>query len=290
MTANIVKNLCYYVYQMASKILFGTAGIPLSCNGTAIDAMETLNKLKLDAMEIEFVHGVHMKKDYATELKKSAEKNAIALTVHAPYYINLNAREKEKIEASKKRIIDSATIGSFAGAKSVAIHAAYFMGQENSIVEKKLEPIFQELVAELDEKNIEISLAPETSGKKVQFGSLEEHLQLASAVKGLRLCIDFSHLHAREKGAMKSKKDFEKIFETVEKSDKKFLQGLHMHCSGIAYSAKGEKNHLPLKESDFRYNELMQCLKEFNVSGILICESPNLEEDAILLKKTFENI
>ncbi len=275
---------------MSSKISFGTAGIPLSCNGSAIDAMETLNRLKLNAMEIEFVHGVHMKKDSAIELKKAAEKNNISLTVHAPYYINLNAREKEKVEASKKRILDSAIMGSFAGAKSVAIHAAYFMGQPNEIVEKKLEPIFKEIIAELDEKKVEISLAPETSGKKVQFGSLEEHLQLASAVKGLRLCIDFSHLHARENGIMKSKKDLEKIFEIVEKYDKKFLQGLHMHCSGIAYSIKGEKNHLPLKESDFKYRELMECLKEFSVSGILICESPNLEEDAILLKKTFESI
>jgi deoxyribonuclease-4 len=33
--------------------------------------------------------------------------------------------------------------------------------------------------------------------------------------------------------------------------------------------------------------ELLAALKEFKVTGLVICESPSLEEDALLLRKTY---
>ena len=35
------------------------------------------------------------------------------------------------------------------------------------------------------------------------------------------------------------------------------------------------------------YIELLKVLKEFNIKGALVCESPNIEEDAKLLKETY---
>ena len=63
-----------------------------------------------------------------------------------------------------------------------------------------------------------------------------------------------------------------------------------MHLSGIDYGIKGEKKHLILKESDMNYEAVLQALIDFNVGGWLICESPNLEEDALLLKETYEKL
>ncbi len=60
-----------------------------------------------------------------------------------------------------------------------------------------------------------------------------------------------------------------------------------MHVSGIEYDRNGEKKHLILKESDFNYPELLKALKEFEVKGLVICESPIMEEDALLLKETY---
>ena len=273
---------------MAKQLLFGTAGIPISCNGNVLDAMQTLNELELNAMELEFVRGVNMKKELAQKLKIVAEKNNIALTVHAPYYINLNTLDKRKFLASKKRIIDSAVMGGIAGAKSVAIHAAYFMKMDEKIVLQKLVSAFNEILQDL--KNCKIFLSPETGGKLSQFGSLEQHLELAQEVNGLKFCIDFAHLHARGNGCLKEKKDFDHLLQEIEKVDKNFLKEMHIHCSGINYSPKGEKNHLILKESDFNYKALMESLKEFDVSGILICESPNLEEDSLLMKKYYDSL
>ncbi len=65
---------------------------------------------------------------------------------------------------------------------------------------------------------------------------------------------------------------------------------MHMHVSGIEYSEKGERNHLNLDDSDLEYAELMRALKDFKVKGLLICESPDNEGDALLLKRTFESL
>ena len=63
---------------------------------------------------------------------------------------------------------------------------------------------------------------------------------------------------------------------------------MHIHISGIAYGEKGEKNHLILKESKFNYQDLIKTLKEFKCKGVVICESPNIEKDALLLQETFK--
>lgn len=68
------------------------------------------------------------------------------------------------------------------------------------------------------------------------------------------------------------------------------LDNMHMHVSGIAYSQRGEIKHLNLKDSDFQYVELVKALKDFQVKGLVICESPNLEEDARLLQATYNTL
>jgi deoxyribonuclease-4 len=60
-----------------------------------------------------------------------------------------------------------------------------------------------------------------------------------------------------------------------------------MHISGIEYDRNGEKKHLTLKESDFNYPKLLVAIKEFKITGMAICESPNLEEDGLLLRNIY---
>ena len=65
---------------------------------------------------------------------------------------------------------------------------------------------------------------------------------------------------------------------------------MHIHVSCIDYGDKGERKHLNLKESDFQYAELLKALKDYDAKGIVICESPNLEEDALLLQATYNEL
>jgi len=68
------------------------------------------------------------------------------------------------------------------------------------------------------------------------------------------------------------------------------LDNFHGHLAGIAYSDKGEKNHLELENSDMNYKDLLKALKEFKVKGALVCESPNIEEDCKLIKDYYWSI
>jgi deoxyribonuclease-4 len=145
----------------------------------------------------------------------------------------------------------------------------------------------REIRAQLKEEGNEILLRPEVMGKGSQFGNLEETLNLSADIEGIAPCLDFSHWHART-GEANSRAEFASVLDQVEKRlDRQALDNMHIHVSGIAYGSKGEIKHLALDESDFRYMELMKALKERRVQGVVICESPNLEEDALLLQQTY---
>ncbi|HLD58224.1 MAG TPA: TIM barrel protein [archaeon] len=273
---------------MPSKILFGTAGVPHSSKEhDSVSGIARVRELGLDAMELEFVRGVHMGKETALQAKEAALKNNVLLRVHAPYFINLNSSDKKKLEASKKRILDSAKIGSIAGAKIVTFHPAFFQGEEKKKVLEKVISVIGEIIDEMKKQKYEIRLAPETTGKPTQLGSLQETIAMCDSLKELLPMVDFAHLHARENGRFKGKKDFENAIEEIPK---KFLQDLQMHASGINFSEKGERNHLELEEktNSFNYKWFIEALKEKGVSGCIISESPNLEDDALLMKKYFE--
>jgi len=103
-------------------------------------------------------------------------------------------------------------------------------------------------------------------------------------------CIDFSHLHAVS-GKNNSREEFASILSRVEeKLGRQGLDDMHIHVSGIEYSDKGEKNHLVFSESDFKYMELARAFADFSIKGLVICESPNLEEDAMTLKRGYEGL
>ena len=277
---------------MKPKLMFGPAGTPHSAKECSSKAgIERISELGLDCMELEFVQGVRMGSATAKEINKTVKKTGVRLTVHGPYYINLNAREPEKLSASKKRILDSARIGHQCGAESVTFHPAYYFDEPKEKVFKTVLKQFEDIIKTLQKEKNPIWVRPETTGKGTQFGSLDELIDLSLELEQVQPCIDFSHLHARSNGKWNSYDEFRQILEKVEKKlGKKALECMHIHLSGIAYGEKGEKHHLVLREADMKYPELLKVLKEFNVGGFLICESPNLEEDAMLLQKTYREV
>src|SRR5690554_3916523 len=164
-----------------SALRIGTAGIPASTKPrNSLNAIERLAELGLKHMEIEFVRGVRMGEETARNLGQLAKDHDISLTVHAPYYVNLNSREPEKIEASKKRIIQAATAGAWAGAKSVTFHAAYYHDDDHEVVYEKVAEGMTDLLKQLEQEDIDIRLSPETTGGLTQFGTLEELVRLGS--------------------------------------------------------------------------------------------------------------
>ncbi len=270
------------------KLLFGTAGTPVSSKGNdSISGIERVHELNLGCMELEFVRGVKMGETTAKKVYEAAEKYNIKLSVHAPYYINLNG-EGETIAKSRERILNSAMIGHICGAKSVVIHAGFVHKEARKAAYDRIKKQLVAIREKLRSEGIEITLRIETMGRYSQFGTLEEVLEITE-VEGVLPCIDFSHLHALT-GKYNSYEEFTSVLNKVEdKLGKEGLENMHVHVSGIEYSEKGEKRHLVFRESDFKYKELAHAFSDFDIKGIVICESPNLEEDALILKKEYDS-
>lgn len=273
-----------------AELRFGTGGVPLSAKDRSVESgIKRLVELELDHMEVEFVHGVRMKREAAERAGELAAEKGITLTCHGPYYINLNSEEEDKRTASVRRILETARAAHWLGAKSITFHPAFMMKKSREEVYAVVRDALTEIMAVLNDEGITgVRVSPELTGKETQFGSLVDLLELSAEIRGVHPCIDFSHYHARTGGAQNSLGEFRETLDSIRKAlGAEALESLHIHVSGINYTAKGERNHLILKESDLEYEALMRALREFEVGGWLVCESPNLEEDARLLKDTW---
>jgi deoxyribonuclease-4 len=270
-------------------LLFGTAGVPFSsADDSSLAGLERIKELGLDALELEFVQGVKMGLDTAAKVREKAVKLGLRLSVHAPYHINFNSVDPGIRLQSRERLVKTARIGDACGAVSAVFHAAFY-GQDAP--EKTYAAVKEELRAVMSvvrSERLKIALRIETMGKLAQFGSLDEVLAMCRDVDGLKPCLDFSHLYARE-GKINSYLDFERVLSKVaRKLGPRALRDVHIHIAGIHFGDRGEIKHLNLEETQFRTEEWLQALRDLGVEGTVICESPNLEGDAVMLKKLYE--
>ena len=267
------------------KLYFLTAGVPLRAGNKGYEAgFKILDEMNLDGLELEFVRGVRIS-DKSREAVKATTK---VITAHAPFYVNLNAREAEKIEASTQRIIETAEVTNSLGGYSITFHAGFYLGQEAELVYNNIKSQIKIITETLEKTNNKIWIRPETTGKATQWGDLEEIVRLSKEFKTVLPCVDFSHLHARYNGISNTYDEFCTIFEKIGNEIGDYaLENFHAHIAGIEYGEKGEKKHLNLDESDFNYKDLLKAFKKFNVKGAVVCESPNIEDDAKLLKEYY---
>jgi deoxyribonuclease-4 len=274
-------------------LLFGTGGVPHSSARprTTINGIKRIAELGLGCTELELVYGARMSDAEAEQVASTARKLKIRLTVHAPYYINLNAHENDKLVASQDRLLQTARVANLCGASDIAFHAAFYLKDNPEEVYARVKKLLVGVVAEIRKQNKFLTLRPELMGKNSQFGSLEEILNLCSEVDGMAPCIDFAHLHSRT-GKYNSYYEFKSVLNQMEKKlGRQSLDNMHIHLSGINYNSKsGEIMHLNLRESDFQYSELLQALKEQDAKGIVVCESPNLEDDALHIQETYNKV
>ncbi|MDP6825266.1 MAG: TIM barrel protein [Dehalococcoidales bacterium] len=274
-----------------AELLFGTAGIPHSASTrTTLDGIRRVADLGLGCMEVEFVQGVKMGEAGARLVAEIAAAEGIALSAHAPYYVNFNAHEPEKIRASQERLLHTVRIGSLCGVRSIVLHTAFYLGDPPEQVYDAVKKYLGEVIDRIRKDNYRLLIRPEVMGKPSQFGTIDEILRLCTELERLAPCVDFAHWHART-GVNNSYREFSAVLSQINDSlGREALDDMHIHFSGIQYGAKGERKHLNLKESDLNYIELLRALKDHEVGGLVICESPNLEGDALMLQETYQGL
>lgn len=249
---------------------------PAGSGGNTLTGVEHVKEIGLQAMEVEFVRGVHMSNELAKEVGKSAEKLKIELSVHAPYFINLNSAEKEKREASKKRIIISCERANHLGAKTVVFHAGYYGKMSKEETFDNICEAIKDISSEIKKRKYNVNLAPETMGKVNVFGKIDEIKKLMHET-GCRCCVDFAHIKALNHGKI----DYNEVLN-------KFPGDLHCHFSGIEYGEKGEKNHKITPSEEI--HELSKAVLKSKKRITIINESPDPMGDSIRTKKEFEKL
>ena len=273
---------------------FGTVGSPLSTPkkpGGSIGAVSRLAVLELKALELGWVQSVRVSEQTCADIRATAEAQDVKISVHAPYFINLNA-DDEEWPKSRKRLMDAAYYGNLAGATDIIFHPGSYFGQPPEQVLPKAVERLAGCVAELRAAANPAILRPETMGKSAMLGSFEDVLELSRAIPGVKPCLDFAHLHARPgDGTMNSYDEWRRLLEAYGRAlGKDALGELHVHLSGIEYGPKGEKEHLPVEEADLDLKALFRALHDFDCRGRILCESPAMEDDALILKRIWGEV
>lgn len=235
----------------------GTAGLGYD------EGLSKIHYLGLSALEVEFTYGVRMANEEAARVGRLAKGYGIELSVHGPYYINLVSSEKPKVEASKKRILDSCERAHKLGAKYVVFHAGYYQKREKEETYEMIRQRIIEINDVIRNKKWKVTLAPELTGKPTQFGDVDELLKLKKETS-CHLTIDFSHWKARENGKM----SYEEMFERIKE-----LKHVHSHFSGIEYGEKGERKHLLTPEAEIKALLSEALSRKANIT--VINESPD---------------
>ena len=265
-------------------IKFGPAGLgPVK---TAEKVLEQYYERGLKVCEIAFTYGAYIKnKSDAEKIKKKAKELGMELTIHAPYWINLNSAERIKVEKSKKRILRSLEVGTWLNAKKVVFHPGYYGKKEKEETYNKIKEGIKEILENAKENKYTPKLCPETTGKVNVFGSIEEIAKLNQET-GCSFCVDFAHILARYKSY-----NFKEVFEKIIGPSKQ--KQIHIHFSGIVYGDKGEKHHKRTEKEELEklFKEFKKHKTELKDKEItLISESPSPIEDSVRGLEVWERI
>ncbi|MFH1501054.1 MAG: TIM barrel protein [archaeon] len=257
-------------------IRFGPAG--LGGVKEAENNLEAFSQNGLRACEIAFTYGVYIRdKEDAVRIGKKAKELEIKLSIHAPYWINLNSAEKVKIKQSKERILACCQVAEWLGAERVVFHPGFYGKMDEKETYRNIRAEILELQEKIKSKKWKVKLCPETTGKVNVFGKEEEILKLVKDTK-CGFTIDFSHLYARSQGRMSYKEMYDKV---------KSFDELHCHFSGIEFSDKGERRHVDTPDSEIK--KLLKVLPK-NKDITIINEAPNPPRDAVRMLNIWKGL
>jgi deoxyribonuclease-4 len=276
---------------LENMIYLGPAGVPISSKDpSTIGGLKRVAELKLNAMEIEFVRGVAMSNQTAEEVGRVARELKIELSVHCPYFINLCSQDRRKLEASKKRILDSVERCHHMGARIAVFHPGFYGSLTPEAAYQMVKEADLDLLDRMKAMGLKgVVLGHETTGKVSAFGTLEELVQLCREVRGCEPVVDFAHLWARNAGKI----DYAEIFDRLEPLK---LKHLHTHFTSMEWTpAKvpgrgNERRHLPISFDQPPVDPLVREIVKRKLNITIISESPVLEQDSLVLREKFEKL
>ena len=263
---------------------------------SSVDAPRWLQELGLDCYEYQCGKGVRVKEDTAVALGRQAQEHGVALSLHAPYFINLANPDPESQEKTIGYITSSCLVADQMGATRVVIHSGALMKRPREEVMNIALPFLKEIVAVCQDQGFgHITLCPETMGKINQLGDLDEVLRLCQVHESLIPCVDFGHLYARSLGKDEGAEAVERMLSRMESelgTDR--ASRFHSHFSHIEFTPNGgEKCHRTFDDDGGygpAWEPLAQAVAERGWSPTFICESAGTQaEDALTMKRIYQS-
>lgn len=261
------------------------------------DVPKLLRIEELDAFEYSAVRWgpvPQINRDKAEAFRDAARKNDILVSMHGSYFINFLG-DDAIVEASKRRLVASATAAEWMGAYVVVFHVGFYGELGTTQTMHKCVQTIREVQATLTSQGIEkVKLGPEVMGKHTAFGSLDEILSICQQVEGTQLVIDWAHLHARSGGRLRTVEDFRNVVAKAENAlGIERVREMHCHFSKIEYTYKsGERRHHILSEPGFgpEFEPLAEVIAEFKLNPTIICETLVQDIDAMKMRKVFQRV
>ena len=277
---------------------FGPAGNSDSFAKThksSLDAPGWIADFGLDCYEYQCGKGVRVSQTMAEELGRRAEKHGIALSLHAPYFINLANPDPDSREKTIGYITAACLAADWMGAGRVVIHSGALMKRTRRQAQDIALDTLREVIAACDDQGFEhIALCPETMGKLGQLGDLDEVLELCTLDERLVPCIDFGHLYARSLGADDGQEAFCRMLDRVEEVlGAERAARFHSHFSRIEFTPNGgEKCHRTFADHGGYGPDWAPLAAEIARRGwspVFICESAGTQaEDALEMKRIYQ--
>ena len=254
-----------------------------------------LSRMGLDAYEYQCGNGVRCGEVTARKIAEQAKEHNIIMSVHSPYYINLATPEAEKRAGNINYILQSAQLVKYLGGDRVVVHSGALGKMTREEATEKAKECLKIVRSEMTNAGFsDVRLCIETMGKINQLGNLDEVMELCQVDDSYLPCIDFGHLNARTLGGLKTKADFEDIFDTIEnKLGSERVKIFHSHFSKIEYTKGGEKKHLTYEDNVYGpdFDFVAEIMAERDIGATIICESAGTQaEDALTMKKIYESV
>lgn len=279
---------------------FGPAGnseVFSKVSKSSVDAPAWLASLGLDCYEYQCGKGVNVGEETARKLGAKAAENGIALSLHAPYFINLANPDPESLKKTCGYILSACRAADWMGASRVVIHSGALMKRTRREAQEIALPSLKEVIRVCDGEGYgHIALCPETMGKINQLGDLDEVLELCTLDERLVPCVDFGHLYARSLGVLEGEEACENMLERMAQVlGEERASRFHSHFSKIEFTINGgEKCHRTFADHGGygpEWPPLAAAVARHGWSPTFICESAGTQaEDALEMKRIYTSM
>ncbi|MBI0584611.1 MAG: TIM barrel protein [Methanomassiliicoccus sp.] len=264
-------------------LFVGPAGYPPGSKGI-VQAVENVRKLGLDALEVQFGRSVNLTVDKARDAAPRARELNVAISAHAPYYINFNSDDANRAK-SEEWLLSSLRSLDALGGRIVVVHAASYMGRTPEAATRAVVTSLKRVRRTAEDEGLAPIIGLETMGKLGSWGTYDEIGEVMAEVEGVEPVPDFAHIHARGQGCLRTENDFRAALDGALDL---FPGRLHCHFSCIEYTAKGEKRHLLLEAKDPDFALLCRVLPKEGRDVTIISETPDPSGDAVTMKRMLQ--